>query len=332
MRSINNVTTILQIFLLGCCLRSHAQTVPANVKTTVFKFASVEQGKKLLTQRDAFVQRMSPYDRAARMKTDRGTSEEDYLRFVSENVLAWDEQEQEKLSGILEEIQSSLQSVVVPFPPVVWVVKTTGKEEGNAPYTRGITIVLPASIFEKPVEHLEHTLYHELFHIVSRANPDLREKLYNAIGFEKIEELEFPKELASRKITNPDAPKNDHCIRIRAGGESRWAVPILFSSTEKPDLDPQSVFFDSLQFTFLIVERTPSFEKVTPVYNDGSLFLVNPGQLTGLFEQIGRNTNYNIHPEEVLADNFALCMTGQTEVPSPDILEKIKSILDPKEK
>lgn len=53
-------------------------------------------------------------------------------------------------------------------------------------------------------------------------------------------------------------------------------------------------------------------------------------QVSGFFEQVGRNTNYVIHPEEILADNFSLLILGERRVPSPEILEKMQGILDQK--
>ena len=96
-------------------------------------------------------------------------------------------------------------------------IKTTGNEEGGAAYTRANAIVLPEAEMTAPVEKIRKTISHELFHVLSRANPDLREKLYAAIGFVKCDEVAFPLELKSRKLTNPDAPKNDHCILLQVG-------------------------------------------------------------------------------------------------------------------
>ena len=59
----------------------------------------------------------------------------------------------------------------------------------------------------------------------------MREKLYKAIGFEKCDEVEFPAALKDRRITNPDAPRNNHCIRVQVGGKPVWAVPIIYSRT-----------------------------------------------------------------------------------------------------
>jgi hypothetical protein len=50
-------------------------------------------------------------------------------------------------------------------------------------------------------------------------------------------------------------------------------------------------------------------------------------QLEGFVEQVGRNTGYIIHPEEILADNFKLLATGAENVPSPQILDKMRGIL-----
>lgn len=59
---------------------------------------------------------------------------------------------------------------------------------------------------------------------------------------------------------------------------------------------------------------------------------VAPPELEGLFEQFGRNTRYLFHPEEVLADNFvelffASLRDKPREVPSPEVLERIRKIL-----
>jgi hypothetical protein len=43
--------------------------------------------------------------------------------------------------------------------------------------------------------------------------------------------------------------------------------------------------------------------------------------------QIGRNTPYTIHPEEILAENFALLVRGETDVPSPEVLRRMEDVL-----
>ncbi|MFT6562596.1 MAG: hypothetical protein ACJAX6_000981 [Limisphaerales bacterium] len=54
---------------------------------------------------------------------------------------------------------------------------------------------------------------------------------------------------------------------------------------------------------------------------------MKPEGVEGFFEQIGRNTNYIIHPEETLANNFVHLMTGKQDLKNPEILEKIEAML-----
>jgi len=284
-------------------------------------FASVTEAAAILGQKDDFIQRLSPFDRAARMKTDKPVSEEEFLRFVKANAAAWSELEQAKLEAAISALRPALESLPLTFPKKISFIKTTGAEEAGAFYTRDTAIMMPA----KPTdtadgELLKKTIAHELFHILSRSNLELREKLYALIGFSNCGEIEFPDELKPRKITNPDAPRNDHAIRVQANGTEVSIVPILFSSA--PNYDPvrDGEFFNYLQLGFLIVSKNPG----TPAD------LLTPQQVSGFFEQVGRNTDYIIHPEEILAENFALLMIGRRDVPSPDLLDRLRRALGQK--
>jgi hypothetical protein len=288
-------------------------------------FATVEQGTRILTSSDDFVQRMSPFDRSARVQTDRDVSEPEYLQHVASQVLAWNSSETKKVEAAIAAIQSQLSEMKLPLGGTIYLIKTTGKEEGGAPYTRGSAIVFPENALRMPASKAQEVLCHELFHILSRSNDELREKLYRAIGFEKCNEVAFPPSLASRKLTNPDAPKNDHCIRLTIDKKEQWVVPILFSNAERYDVKKGGPFFNYLQFRWLVVERDG--DAVEPVYVDGEPTLVEMQQASGFFEQVGQNTQYIIHPEEILADNFAMLVTQEKTVPSPEILEKLRRIL-----
>ena len=51
------------------------------------------------------------------------------------------------------------------------------------------------------------------------------------------------------------------------------------------------------------------------------------GDFIDFYEQVGNNTNYTIHPEEILADNFALAIMEVSSLPSPWVVEEIRSKL-----
>ena len=63
------------------------------------------------------------------------------------------------------------------------------------------------------------------------------------------------------------------------------------------------------------------------MYDSQKPKLVNVQQVSGIFEQVGRNTGYIIHPEEILADNFALLVLREGNVPSPSVIGKMEEIL-----
>ncbi len=63
------------------------------------------------------------------------------------------------------------------------------------------------------------------------------------------------------------------------------------------------------------------------VREGGKAKLVDAGEVTGFFEQVGQNTTYLIHPEEILADNFVLLVTGKRDVPSPGVVVQLGRIL-----
>lgn len=321
MNTLFKTLSLIFLFFLFSDL-THAQT-NVTAKPTI-RFATVEEGRKILTTRDDFVLAMSPFDRAGILKTNRDVSEKEYLEFVGKNILEWNENEKQIILSILNEIRPKLAAL--PFPDQVLIIKTTGREEGGAAYTRANAIVFPAGISTWNKEFLKRAVCHEPFHVLSRANPELKEKLYTAIGFVKCQNIDLPQDLKKRMITNPDAPLNDHCIMLKVNGKNEWAVPLIFSKTEKYIPTQGGSFLSSMQFKFILIDRK-SEDSATPIYRDGKPVLIDPDQCSDLFEQIGKNTDYIIHPEEILADNFALLLMDKKDVPSPDKLKAIEDIL-----
>ncbi|HEV7928035.1 MAG TPA: hypothetical protein VGR14_21975 [Verrucomicrobiae bacterium] len=321
------VLYVLLFLALACAGRAQGPSV----KGPSFAFATIQQGREILTNRDDFVLALSPFDRAARMKTDQRVSEKDYLDFVARNILDWDVGERELVQSALAQLQPRLDALALPFPESISFIKTTGAEEGGAEYTRGTAIILPQSELKKTQRaNLRDTIAHELFHVLSRKNQALKEKLYAVIGFQPCGEIIFPPELAERKLTNPDAPRNDHCIRLKMGDESLWAVPILFSKSARYDVARGGEFFQYLNLQFLVVERKDEGPSAKAAYDSSHPRLLSAGQVSGFYEQVGRNTGYIIHPEEILADNFKLFLLQQKNVPSPEILQKLGQALEHK--
>jgi len=278
-------------------------------------FANIDQAKQILATRDAFVERLSPFDRAARLKTNRVVTEAEYLEFAASAALGWEEADRRAISAAYDQVEAKIRALHLPLPQKIFVVKTTGEEEGGAEYTRQGAIMIPRA---KVGGNLPRVFAHELFHIASRANPALAERLYAVIGFTRCTEASYPANLASRRITNPDAPRNDYCIRVTLDGRSVAATPILFSRAESYDPARGREFFDYLQLGLLI--RAASGEALAAEK------VVGLQQVTGFFEQVGQNTQYVVHPEEILADNFALLVLDMN-AKSPAVLTSLRRVL-----
>jgi hypothetical protein len=292
---------------------------------TVVRFADLNEGVRAMTERDDYIKRLSPFDRQVRPRTDRDVSEEELLAFVAGHVVAWTDAEIQKLAPLVEELSKKTAAWKLPLPPVVLLVKTTGREEGGAAYCRGAAIVLPQNMVDGPTSKLVNILPHELFHVVSSHNPTLREKLYASIGFQPCNEVALPEDLAARKITNPDAPVNNHYITVAQDGRRMELVPVLFSNTPRYDAARGGNLFAYLSFKLMLVQDDGG--QMRPVLAGGNPVLLDPANVPDYHEQIGRNTRYIIHPEEVLADNFVFLLDGRIDLPTPRVVEQMGKIL-----
>jgi hypothetical protein len=293
--------------------------------STRVKFAEANEAAAELERKDVFVESLSPFDRAARKKTDRPVSQEEFLRFVSQQALAWQTAEIERLTPILGSISNKIAGLRLRLPSVIRLVKTTGNEEGGAAYCRGNNIILSAKRAGAPEAVLERLLTHELFHILSRNNRKLRDSLYAVVGFRFCGEVAYPKELAGRKLTNPDTPVIEHFITVTAQGKPTPVAPILFSKQESYDVQKGGEIFAYLTFKLLAIEQRG--DSWIPVYQESEPRLLEADAAEGFREQIGWNTNYILHPEEILADNFVLLVQNATDVKTPRILEEMRRIL-----
>ena len=299
-------------------------------RKTVWHFASKSEASDLLRTTDDFTERLSRFDRSARLKTSKTVTEQQYFQFVAGAARQWSDGEQKKLRPILDRVSNRIEQFELPIPQKINLIKTSGDEEGRAPYTRGTSIIIPVNRLDTPANRLEKMIYHELFHIASRSDSEFRDQIYSIIGFELCGELEFPKSLVNRKLTNPDAPVNQHCIQVTLDGKPSWVMPILFSKSETYDENRGGEFFDYLTFRLLVVNRDESTGKLVAPHSNEPPKLISPKEADGFFDQIGLNTGYIIHPEEILADNFSMLAIGDEKVRSPKLLQQIAKLIESK--
>jgi len=296
-----------------------SEGIPLGTNVTV-SFANVEVGREILSQRDEFIAALTPLDRRARMQSTDDVSELDFLAFVGGSVQPWIEDETNRIAGALQTVGEKLARWQSLFPPSILLIKTSGREEFNNCYTRQNAIVFPAAEIGGRPSALRHLILHELFHVLTRHDPELRRTLYACIGFKPINEIELSDELCLRKVTNPDGVQNGWIIGLTNQSEFVQTVPILLATG--PDFNPNQGGVSPFDyFRLLVVKRgSPGW---VPQLVDGHPRLLKPEATTGWFEQIGRNTRYTIHPDEILAENFVHLVNGNTNLPTPRIITEM---------
>jgi len=168
-----------------------------------------------------------------------------------------------------------------------------------------------------------------LFHVMSRHDGAVRSKLYAIIGFELCEPIELPASLAPRRITNPDAPLIDCTITLTAkSGKKVTGAPVLYASTKQYDAKKGATLFQSFVFRLLVVEQRQ--DRRQPTLVKGEPIVINPREEPEFLTKIGKNTNYIIHPDEILADNFVRLVMKDDNVPSPQIIDQMRRVLTPR--
>ncbi len=286
---------------------------------TTAKFASAEKARQLLLTEDLFTKSWSQFDIDARLQKNNGTKQE-LFDFISAQVLEWTDEEKEKLNRIFREIDESVsaQRFNLNLPSEIYFVKTTALEEGGANgYTRGHYIVLKGDILAHPDNSLKQTVIHEIFHVMSRYDNEFRRDMYGIIGFKLMKPIKYPEAIADRRITNPDAPQTDSYITLKNDGTANY-IMVLYSN------EPYSggLFFKYLNVGFLKLDA-----KKQPEIRHGMPVIYSMNEIEGFFEQVGRNTQYILHPEEIMADNFVFAINDRKGQPTQRIVEAIQKRL-----
>ncbi len=315
--------------ILVCWAGRLVAAEPAEVRLspqTVVRFASVAEGREAIAKRDTFTAALSTFDLQCRLNTDREVAAEDLLKLYADNVTNWPAEEVASVTKAIEFVRDRIAELKIPEPKEILLIRTTGREESGAAYCRGAAIVLPENMIRQEEDGLRRLLAHELFHVISTQNPELRRDLYALIGFQKVPPIALPLALRNHVITNPDAPQLDAVIALKLSDEEQvFAVPILLAKVEKFDPAAGKSLFMLMQFKLLVVaERDGQWQAVE---QDGQPRLLEPRGLASYAEQIGRNTGYIIHPDEILADNFAHLVMQSAKLPTPEIVDKMRARL-----
>jgi len=290
---------------------------------SAFRFADEKRARKTIGKADDWVRAFGPMDRQMRLQVLYPVDEDEFLEFAAAEVRDWDSDEIEKVTTTIAMMSETLAALKLRLnlPKTIWLIQTTGHEESDAGgYTRGNAIIVPESQLRQSPDRLVEFFFHELFHVMTRHDPEIRIPLYEIIGFRHCEEIDYPEALMARKITNPDAFHFDTYIELSVNSKRILAVPLTLA---RPDGYDGGKMFPNIQMEFLELDR----QGMQPLYVNGEPVLHKIRAVSGFFETIGSNTNYIVHPEEIMAVNFSMAVIQQTDVANPEILEAVLEVL-----
>lgn len=311
------IRQVLTALLVLCTVANgYSATYSFKFLDSIVELTDSSDAAPILGRNDSYTHVFSKFDLRSRLGDTTSPTEEDYLLYAAAQLRNWPAKEKEKLKQLFAEIETFIKTQNLDFklPQTIHLIKTTGKEEfGSQGYTRGNNIMLNG----KADDFNTALVAHELFHVFSRYNEPKRNMLYGAFGFRRCEHIDLATPLKNRNITNPDCPVVSHYITV----DNEALAIILYS---KRDYTGGDVFKEYLQIGLLVLDDKEN-RKIAKM-KDGEPVIRQFSEVPDIARQIGTNTNYALHPEEILAENFAALVTGK-KVNEPVYLEKIRTIL-----
>jgi len=306
---------------LGACATAQTTSAPpAPSRVEHFVIASPEQAAPIFTADDEFMRAVTPADISIRTRSP-STSHADLVTTYANAFVPWTDAERARLEAMLTRQSARLESIQRWLPAQVLLVKSNGAADTALPHTRGNAINMGQQL---PAEDgaLDGLFFHELFHVLSRNNASRHDEMYALIGFVPCD-VTLPDAVRETTVTNPDAPLLRWAAPLDANG--RYVVPVLFANP--PRWDPaQPQFGRYFNLRFLQASNASGRCAVT-IENGQPVDIPQQQAVAAMHAVAGANTNYVLHAEELLADNFSQLMTGKTDVPNPETHARLAAFL-----
>lgn len=309
--------------IAATCLCSCAKKDGAHIP---HRYATAEEGRELmLANQENYYDKFSQNDLDFKMQKTGATMEE-YQEFASEQVLDFTAIEKSYIDGIIKDMEKLLDKNGYTLPPleeIVFIKTTMLEEPGAAGYTHGTQIYLQSDVvLAYSVGHImpgfgdyfTELIWHEMFHCLTRCNPDFRADMYSLINFTVVDsDYALPDSVFEYHITNPDVEHhNAYSTFIIDGQEIDCFTDFV-----------TTMHYEEVQDSFMVCGTTA----LVPI--DGTDIYYTPEQASNFDEVFGTNTGYVIDPEECMADNFAYAMTYGIEgkenagYPNPEIIQGV---------
>lgn len=309
----------MAMLLVNCkSSKKEVSTKQTEENSEYLVFLDKEEAAKQICQdaTDGFFQSLTITDMSIQLKKEDmpatgGESKVLYQELLRSEMEDFTEDEKAFMEEVFAVAKMELDKINPNLmPSLIELIKTKTNHYGpDVYYTREDAIILPKNIFiEKSLDAQLPVMLHEIFHILSRYNETFKKEMYALIGFSKLEdELVMPKEVYERILTNPDGVRRDYIITLKdEAGKEQKALPLILSTKERYD-PAMPTFFSYLSFDLFPLVQL-SEKEVTLGLNSTGGSALSIGHNADFFKQIKDNTQYIIHPDEIMADNFMMAV------------------------
>lgn len=251
-----------------------------------------------------------------------------YHNALQQEVMDFSAEEKILLADATFRIYSKLKKINPSlFPKDIYFIKAANAIYGkNRFYTRQNCIIIPEIRLKRAINGdlgaFYSTIGHEIFHIISRYNPPLQQALYKRIGFDSISQIIIPDTLRQRILLNPDGADWQYKMQLNDSTNGillTYSMPFQLNSGEE-------LFFDHFKANMFAIEKNESGQWLIKTDSTGESTLGNTWE-KDFYTKIGTNTEYIIHPDEILADNFELILQQFDTIPLPELDSSGKILL-----
>ena len=306
------IAGVILLLIIGdiCITEIYASKIP-------HRFASAEEGKELMLSNTEYYENITQIDIDNRLGRSGATLDE-LLEASTAEVKSFNLFERYLIDRHIANMARTLErnSYELPKLEEIQFIKTDMTVEGMTAsgYTHGTQIYLNsanviASVIPETGKYFERTLWHELFHCLTRNNPEFRAAMYSLINFTVTgTDYELPPSVRDFYRSNPDVEHHDSYATFNIDGQ---------------DIDCFVVWI-------YLQEQDGSYsDEAVLVPVDGTDTYYLPEQASNFYEVFGNNTDYLLDPEECMADNFKYAMYFGIEgqdgqgYPNPEIIQGI---------
>ncbi len=299
----------------------------AQFQKSEITYLNQSEASIILSSNDLLMQTFSPLDKA--LRANKKINDQDFVTFQTQGAESFSPEDQDKIALALNKI-SSVFKMELPLPKNIKFIKSNNQHEFGFSYTKDNIIILNQNEFETSNIEFTRLIAHELFHVMTRHLPAIRTDLFKLINFTPIGTFDdVSEDIDPKRVTNPDAFYTEYAIDITSNGEVFTVTPFILATHSIEEIN----FDKDFDFGMKLVNIESDEEYSEYAYDEDSKLKIFEPKNTNYTDLVGQNTNYIIHPEEVMAENFSLMIITKVfpqeiTVKNPSLLKSIETYFE----